>query len=585
MANPLDSNIRHSHTFLTQDLTQGQIPGANPSRLLALPEEILDVITRRISSGGTPQENAANAIAWGRVAVLPHIMTQALHVEHVLDKAKYLDEALVVLWQYGIAFQLRGRAPEMTTAREIRAWMADPANAALLNTITEITLTHHKPGETYGGGFLREDDIRFRILPPEVDRLKVIPPEINALTNLGRLWLSNNQITQIGPRTFAGCPNLWDLHLGNNQITQIDHEAFTGCRALNYLYLNNNRITQITPRTFVDCQNLNHLNLNYNQIAQIDDQTFIDLLTLRMLDLSNNRITQINFNTFAGCISLEFLHLHQNQITHLDPLTFASIPRLTRLSLSGNQITRIHPKAFTNISLIAPYAFTNCQHLIDLSLSDNQITYIDPLTFAFCPALEDLYLSNNQITYIHPGTFIVCPALRHLSIYNHSLLYTLNTNHRNHLPMFNALSRYVCRSPLADFYKALYEGVVPLSDAAELLKGLEDRNLIYEMVYWEAKDTAEHEGKAFNTGRDPQWGENHVCDDKAIFCRALKRAVQEKFNRLSAEQKCAVHGAIYRIAREEAFLPLDSPEWNDPNWGENHREDNVLWLIDAMQGF
>jgi len=165
------------------------------------------------------------------------------------------------------------------------------------------------------------------------------------------------------------------------------------------------------------------------------------------------------------------------------------------------------------------------------------------------------------------------------------LLCTLNSRDMNHLSIFHEFSRYVCRSPWAAFYKALSEGSAAMSDAAELVKGLEDRNLIYEMVYWEARDTAEQEGRAFDTGGDLQWGENHVCDDKAIFCRALKRAVQEKFNRLSAEQKCAVHGAIYRIAREEAFLPLDSPEWNDPDWGKNNREDNVLMFIDAMQGF
>ena len=533
MANPLDSNIRHSHTFSTRDLTQGQIPGANPSRLLALPVEILDVITRRISSGGTLQENAANAIAWGRVAVLPHITTQALHVEHVLDKAKYSkhsDEALVVLWQCGIAPQLRKRAPEITpeitTAREIREWMADPNNTALLNTITEINLSHAAPGEARSHNILRQDIIAFSILPPEVNRLKVIPLEINALTNLTELRLQYNRITQISPRAFTGCPHLRLLELNHNQITQIDHEAFTGCQALDTLRLSRNQITQIDHRTFVGCPNLYQLDLGHNQIAQIDPRTFVGLLVLRFLTIHTNRITQIDSQTFAGCPCLYFLSLSNNQITHVDVRTFADHPFLT-----------------------------------NLSLSNNQITYIDPRTFANCPILEDLYLCN------------------------HSLLCTLNSRDMNHLSIFHEFSRYVCRSPWAAFYKALSEGSAAMSDAAELVKGLEDRNLIYEMVYWEARDTAEQEGRAFDTGGDLQWGENHVCDDKAIFCRALKRAVQEKFNRLSAEQKCAVHGAIYRIAREEAFLPLDSPEWNDPDWGKNNREDNVLMFIDAMQGF
>jgi len=547
MTGSLDLNVRHSHTFSTQDPTQEQIPGADPRRLLALPEDILDVITRRISSGGTPQENAANAIAWGRVAVLPHITTQAPHVECVLDKAKHLDEALVLLWQHGIASQLPlDRVPEMTTAREIRGWMTDPANAALLDAIITINLSHAAPGAKAQS--VREDVIELRTLPPEVNRLKVIPPEINALTHLRYLYLEHNQITQIGPRAFAGCPRLLILNLGYNQISLVDHEAFAGCRALHRLYLCNNRITQIDHRTFVDCPNLYRLDSENNQITQIDPRTFAGLLALQFLGFDNNRITQIAPQTFASCPALYFLSLSGNQITRVDFRTPASYPRLHYLSLSNNQIT--------------------C---------------IDPEVFASCPALVSLHLSNNQITYIDPEVFASCPALAGLYLDNPSLLCTLNI-HVNHLPMINRFSRYVCRSPLAAFYQALYEGAIPMSDVAGLVKGLEERNLIYEMVYWEARAAAEQKGRAFDTGGDPQWGENHVCDDKAIFCRALKRAVREKFNRLSAEQKCAVHGAIYRIAREEVFRPLDASDWNYPNWGENHREDNVLWLIDAMRG-
>jgi len=527
MTNPLGSNTKHSHTFSTRDLTQGQIPGANPRRLLALPEDILDEITRRISSGGTPQENAANAIAWGRVAALPHITTQASHVECVLDKAKHLkhlDEALVVLWQHGIALQLQGRVPEMTTAREIRGWMADPANTGLLNTITEIFLRHPEPGQECSINILRQNIRRLRIIPPEVNRLKVIPPEINAIANLHEFVLEYSLITQIGPRAFAGCPQLHSLNLRYNQISQVDHEAFTGCQALQWLTLNNNQISRIHPRTFADCRALQVLVLGTNQIAEIAPQTFANRRLLRDLSLENNLITQIAPETFAGCVALEYLQLQ-----------------------------------------------------------DNRIIQVDPQTFAGCGALQLLNLNRNPITQVDPRTFASYPALRTLHLSNDALLYALDTqNSKNQLSILNAFSRYVCRSPLAAFYKALSEGRISMSDAAELLKGLEDRNLIYEMVYWEARAAAEKEGRAFDTGGDDQWGENHVCDNEEIFRRALKRAVREKFKLLSAEQKCAVHDAIYRIAQEDAVLPLDSPEWNDPNWGEHHREDNVLMFIDAM---
>jgi len=162
-----------------------------------------------------------------------------------------------------------------------------------------------------------------------------------------------------------------------------------------------------------------------------------------------------------------------------------------------------------------------------------------------------------------------------------SLLFTLNAQEIDHRPLFEAFSGYICRSQWATFYKAISENRLPREEIAGHLKTLEERNLIYEMVYLEAKAAAEQAGGTFDTDGDHQWGEHHVCDDMPIFYRALKRAVQERFNRLSAEQKCAVHRAICRIAREAAGLV---PAWEDPSWGETHREENVLRFMDAMDG-
>ena len=198
--------------------------------------------------------------------------------------------------------------------------------------------------------------------------------------------------------------------------------------------------------------------------------------------------------------------------------------------------------------------------------------------------LQTLHLEHNQITQVGPQAFAGCPALRELRLGNDSLLCKLNVDDENFLTRFNAFSGCACRSESAAFYRAVSEGRLSTPEIVEHLKQLEECNLIYEMVYWEAVAAAKKEGRAFSDEGGHQWGGHHVCDDMPIFYRALKKAVQEKFKRLSPEQKCAVHGNIYRIARENAGLTPDAPEWDDPNWDENHREDNVLVFIDAMQG-
>ena len=348
--------------------------------------------------------------------------------------------------------------------------------------------------------------------------LKVIPPEINNLRVLDTLRLEDNQIAQIYPQAFAGCLSLEHLYLHNNQITQIHPQAFTGCTALLYLYLYNNQIAQIHPQAFTGCT------------------------ALQTLGLSNNQINQLAPQTFAGCTALLYLYLRNNQITQVGPQAFAGCLNLQAIDLDNNQITQIYPQAFAG-----------CRALQYLGLEHNKIiAQIHPQAFAGCLNLAQLYLNS---------------------------LCTLKACGVNCLEGFKAFSEYVCRSELATFYKALSEGTLPESEIVERLKHLEDRNLIYEMVYWEAKAAAEEEKRAFSTDGDLQWGEHHVCDNMPIFYRALRRAVQEKYNRLSAEQKHAVHVEIAAIAAIATLGKIESSRW-----GEDNREENVLRFIDAMKG-
>jgi len=525
--------------------------------LLSLPPDLLNAITEYVATGKTPQAAAANAIQWGLASISSHLMTHESHVAGIIAHAKrialakHLDQALIILWHRSIARQLRGEAAfpaEMSTAAEIRGWMADPNNAGLLDTISGVSLVNCG--------------------------LKVIPPEINALRNLQKLRLENNQITQIGPRAFAGCRALAVLHLEHNRIAQIDPQAFAGCRALQALSLQNNQITQISAQTFISCRALEELYLWNNQIAQVSPQAFAGCPALRILHIWNNKLSKISSHTFADCPALRTLQLEGNQITQVDRLAFAGCLSLQYLYLSNNQITEVSSETFAScrtlldlhlkknkIARIDPGAFVGCLSLRELQLDHNQITQIGPHIFAGNTALQYLHLEHNKIAQIDPGAFAGCVSLQQLYLQNNLLLCTPGFNKRNCLHEFNTFSEYVCRSQLAVFYKALSEGRLSALEIVEHLKHLEDRNLIYEMVYWEAKATAKKEKRAFSTDGDLQWGEHHVCDDMPIFYRALKRAVQEKFDRLSAEQK-----------------------QRDPDLSQNPREENVLRFIDAMTG-
>jgi len=84
------------------------------------------------------------------------------------------------------------------------------------------------------------------------------------LSNLSRLNLYNNQITDITP--LSALTNLRALHLNNNQITDIT--PLSGLTNLTALDLNNNQIADITPLSALT--KLTYLTLENNQITDLN---------------------------------------------------------------------------------------------------------------------------------------------------------------------------------------------------------------------------------------------------------------------------------------------------------------------------
>ena len=615
MTSLLNNSPSTAHPFTTQDLTQDTTNGvANP--FLSLPTEMLHVIFQHVIAGCTPKEAAVRAIALGRVSCLLHTLTHNASIESVINRVKHLDNALIILWTRCIAPKLADEVAGFT-AEEIRAWMKDPANTWRLEKFLEIDLSNCE--------------------------LKVVPPEIRRLFRLEELLLNNNQITTIDPFTFAGCKNLQILNLGNNQITKIYSSTFAGCLALKCLRLNDNQIVQIAPLTFEGHENLQQLYLDNNQIVQINPSTFAGCKVLQELSLDNNLIVQIASDAFVDCKDLQTLHLNNNQIVQIDPLIFAGCIKLLelhldhnkivqvtsdafagckdlqRLTLNNNQIVQIDPSTFAGrlslrvlhlndnlITLIDPSTFAGCLSLHTLDLGHNQIIQIAPLTFAGCTQLNKLYLGHNQIIQItsqtlagckglvelglehNPiaqvasDTFASCPKLCELHLASNSLLCTWVLDEQNIQQTLKTFARYICKSPWAKLYKSISEGKLSTLEIVEHLKHLKECNLIYEMVYWEAKETAELKGGVFSDGGDHHWGEHHVCDDMPIFSRALKRAIRAKYEALSPVQKTSVHRKIYEMDKQTRGDRLVD-RGNDPiKWAEEHREDHVLRFLDAM---
>jgi Leucine-rich repeat (LRR) protein len=213
------------------------------------------------------------------------------------------------------------------------------------------------------------------------------------LTNLTKLWLGNNQISDVS--AIAHLTNLTELWLDNNQISEVS--AIANLTNLTELYLSNNQISEVSA--IANLTNLTTLSLHNNQISDVS--AIANLTNLTELWLDNNQISDVS--AIANLTNLTVLSLHNNQIS--DVSAIANLTNLTELGLSNNQISDVSAIAnLTNLTVLSLHniqisdvsAIANLTNLTTLYLSNNQIS--DVSAIAHLTNLTKLGLSNNQIS-------------------------------------------------------------------------------------------------------------------------------------------------------------------------------------------
>ena len=100
---------------------------------------------------------------------------------------------------------------------------------------------------------------------------------------------------------------------------------------LREIYLNDNEIKTLGPRSFVEMTQLTALTLEANHLTQLPDETFQNLHRLQSLNLARNRIGNLNFNAFDSIGTLAHLCV---DLSHND-LKALKVNRTTSSSASS----------------------------------------------------------------------------------------------------------------------------------------------------------------------------------------------------------------------------------------------------------
>jgi len=167
--------------------------------------------------------------------------------------------------------------------------------------------------------------------------LQEVPLEIGNLTNLRKLRLSMNNLTDNGlkweglvslkfltilvlncnrlthvPPGIGLLTCLKQLNLSHNNIVHLPEEIGQ-LRQLEILWMNNNRLRTL-PSTVGDCCSLLEADFSSNLLGELPS-TLGNLANLKILQLANNGLKSFPPEILKGCSQLFTLHLHGNEIT------------------------------------------------------------------------------------------------------------------------------------------------------------------------------------------------------------------------------------------------------------------------------
>ncbi|XP_078575971.1 uncharacterized protein LOC144861813 [Branchiostoma floridae x Branchiostoma japonicum] len=231
-------------------------------------------------------------------------------------------------------------------------------------------------------------------------------------TNITRLDLVRNAITNLSQSNFLRYKSLTRLDLTSNQISVIQNKTFQDLTSLTFLDLNDNQLTSLTPDTFVGLGALEWLRLDQNKLttSSLPTGIFVGLGNLTQLYLPNNQLTNLTADIFAGLNYLGYLGLHSNQLTSLPADIFAGLGNLWSLLLNQNKLSSLPADIFFGLG-----------NLRSLWLAGNQLTSLPAGIFAGLGNLQTLRLDQNQLSTLPVDIFDGLDNLQLLRLYGNQL--------------------------------------------------------------------------------------------------------------------------------------------------------------------
>ncbi|XP_076349861.1 toll-like receptor 4 isoform X2 [Tachypleus tridentatus] len=196
---------------------------------------------------------------------------------------------------------------------------------------------------------LKRDDlyglINLQILDLSLNYIQIEDFAFETLRSLEFLNLVNNQMKYLSNYTFYGLKSLHFLLLkGNLLVLENNTYPFKMTPSLQVLFLDNNKIKLLKPKTFSFCTNVRNLTLSHNKLMAWNESVFSNKPNLVSLHLDSNQISHVTQAMLKDFNNLQYLTLSRNPFDcHACGMdVFQQWLRSTNVSIGGLNVSRAY---------------------------------------------------------------------------------------------------------------------------------------------------------------------------------------------------------------------------------------------------
>ena len=242
------------------------------------------------------------------------------------------------------------------------------------------------------------------------NKLQVLPPKVFDRLELNRLYLQDNDLSQLHAGTFQGlifcpCCSYCILDISHNKLQELPPKVFDGLKP-NQLSLQSNVLSRLHAETFhgltIGHEGILDMSQNKLQVLHADAFQNLTFGERGILDMSQNKLQVLHADAFHGLTFGDkgILDMSQNklQVLHADAFHGLTFGDKGVLDMSQNKLQVLHADAFHGLTF-------GDKGILDMSQNKLQALHANAfhgLTFRWYGILD---MSQNKLQALHANAF------------------------------------------------------------------------------------------------------------------------------------------------------------------------------------